>query len=227
MRNIFKIEVKNDWIVKGRQFEGVRKIQNISSNFNLTSNETYEEILLLDMTKSVFGLPPNFDALEAIAKRALLPITFGGGIRTLSDALKAFDLGASRIYLNTILFDNIDVIDKIQSIVGAQAITVGCEYRLVNDKRVCFSQRGNEPSNLSVKERAIQLSKLGIGEVICTSIDRDGLGIGFDYGIDNDISEIPVPVILCGGGRDTDKMNIHSNCTYQGICFSSIYLDTL
>ena len=90
MRKICKLEVKNDFVVKGVHFEGVKKISTISSAIKKATSKGAEEIFLVDNTKSLFGLEPNYKMLLEAAKVSSLPITFGGGIQSLEHAMKAY-----------------------------------------------------------------------------------------------------------------------------------------
>ena len=150
MRLIAKIEVKNDSVVKGLQFEGVRKICPPLDALQRLKDKGCEEIFMVDNTKSVFGLDPNFEMLELLASKATLPITFGGGIASLDHVLKAFELGASRIYLNSATFEQSNLVKQVSDVCGKQAITGGVEYRNHTDGRICFGSAGRELSLIHI-----------------------------------------------------------------------------
>ena len=199
-RRIIKIEVKNMMVVKGVQFDGVKKIMPISQISEFTDSN-FHEIFLVDNTRSLFGLPPNFDALEALARTTSLPILFGGGISTLDHALTAFALGASRLYINTALESSPTLPSQISNICGRQALCGGIEYR--NDFQYsfqCFSEAGREPLDRTVIDRIKQLQHL-VSEFIVTSITLDGTGNGVDCDVLNVLknSDIESVITLCGG----------------------------
>lgn len=225
MRLICRIEVKNDWVVKGFQYEGVRKIKQLEESFSIPRFNGIEEIFLVDLTRSIFGLPPNFLALEKIAHNCLLPITFGGGINTLEDALRAIELGASKVYINTAATGGSSLISKISSVMGQQAIVAGCEYRTVNNRRVCYSESGREPLGETLSERIKEVINLGAGEVLVSSIDLDGTKKGLDLGVLDDLVQIEKPVILSGGGTSEDLKNRDNFTGCEGVCFSSVFIE--
>ena len=103
IRKICKIEIKNEFVVKGIQLEGVKKISTIENAIKKATLLGAEEIFLVDNTRSLFNLDPNFNLLEKAAKVSRLPITFGGGIRSLQDAMRSYEIGASRVYINSAL----------------------------------------------------------------------------------------------------------------------------
>ncbi len=129
LRKICKIEIKNDHVVKGVQFEGVKKICSISDAIKKATIKGAEEIFLIDNTKSLFGLEPNYKMLNKAAKLSTLPITFGGGIKSLRDAMKAYSIGASRVYINTALAKNHQLAEEIAFRCGRQSLSGGIEYR--------------------------------------------------------------------------------------------------
>jgi imidazole glycerol phosphate synthase subunit HisF len=220
-RTILRLDIKNDWIVKGRQFEGVQKVFRIDNDFQLPKVVGIEELFLLDTTRSFFGLPPNFLALERIARKTLLPITFGGGICSIDHVLEAFDRGASRVYLNSAVTRQPNLIKDLVQTVGAQAIVGGCEYRNRSGIRECYIDSGREPLSETLTQRAKSLLECGVGEVICCSIGQDGLQTGFDTCAASEM-KLPIPVILSGGGNEHDftfRNSLHSAA--DGYCFSS------
>ena len=146
LRKICKIEIKNENVVKGIYFEGVKKICSISEAINKATFKGAEEIFLVDNTKSLFGLEPNYEMLYQAAKESTLPITFGGGIKSIDDAMKAYSIGASRVYINSALATNHKLAIEIASKCGRQSLSGGIEYRSDgNIKNECFAESGREP----------------------------------------------------------------------------------
>ena len=199
-RRVIKIEVKNMMVVKGVQFDGVKKILPISEVSQFV-DQHFHEIFLVDNTRTLFGLPPNFAALESLARSTSLPILFGGGISTLDHVMAAFELGASRIYINSALASHPSLLEKVSNICGRQAICGGIEYR--NDFTYsfqCFSEAGREPLDISVYQRICDLQHL-VSEFIITSITLDGTCQGIDYDLINHLHQLQIESVLtiCGG----------------------------
>ena len=170
LRKICKIEIKNDHVVKGFQFEGVKKISSISEAIKKATIKGAEEIFLIDNTKSLFGLTPNYKMLQEAAKLSTLPITFGGGIKSLEDAMQAYSIGASRVYINTALANNHKLAMEIAFRCGRQSLSGGIEYRsdgIINNE--CFAESGREPLKVSANQR-INIESEYVGEFILSSI---------------------------------------------------------
>ena len=199
LRRICKIEIKNDYVVKGIQFEGVKKICSIEEAIQKATQKEAEEIFLVDNTRSLFGLEPNFEMLLKAAKVSTLPITFGGGIKSLDDAMKAYSIGASRVYINTALAKNHKLAMEIAFRCGRQSLSGGIEYRSdVTIENECFTESGREPLKISANER-ISLESNYVGEFILTSISQDGTMSGPDLEILDSVIVQNIPLIICGG----------------------------
>ena len=229
LRKICKIEVKNNFVVKGIQLEGVRKISNIEEAIHKATDKGAEEIFLVDNTRSLFNLEPNYKALENAARISNLPITFGGGIRSLDDAMKSYEIGASRVYINSALAKNHNLAREIASKCGKQSLSGGVEYRSDSIfKNECFSESGREPLGRNVNERIKNESPF-VSEFILTSITRDGTMDGPDLEILEAIKNNLIPIVICGGikiDRDIKKMNeyfLSHNC-FSGYASSSAIL---
>lgn len=229
MRKIFKIEVKNDYVVKGVQLEGVKKICRVEEAIKKAEVLGAEEIFLVDNTKSLFGLTPNFKMLNQAARFSRLPITFGGGIKTLEEALMAYSIGASRVYINTALANNHELAIKIAYKCGRQSVSGGIEYRTDSGiKSECYVESGREPIGKSVAER-VAIEADYVGEFIITSITRDGTNSGPDLEILETINRKDIPIVICGGiNHKTDAEKIQekslSEVNLSGFASSSSYL---
>ncbi len=224
MRLIAKIEVKNDNVVKGLQFEGVRKICSPLDALDRLRSSGCEEIFMVDNTKSVFGLDPNFAMLELLASEATLPITFGGGLASVEHVLTAFELGASRVYLNSQTFEQPNLVRDISNICGKQAITGGVEYRVHTEGRRCFGAAGREATKHFLRSRLDMLVDQGVGEIIVSSIDKDGSKEGLDWDVCEEFYDIPVPVLLAGGGSSQEFDQYQNYQGVEGLVFSSVVL---
>lgn len=229
LRKICKIEIKNENVVKGIQFEGVKKLSSINDAIKTATSKGAEEIFLIDNTKSLFGLEPNFSMLLKAAQISTLPITFGGGIKSLEHAMKSYSIGAARVYINTALAENHKLAKEIAFRCGRQSLSGGIEYRSdVAIKNECFTESGREPLKVSVNER-INLESNYVGEFILSSITNDGTMKGPDLEIIDSIEIKNIPLIICGGidiERDEKIMfNKAEKCqNFSGYASSSDFL---
>jgi imidazole glycerol-phosphate synthase subunit HisF len=225
VRKIFKIDIKNDHVVKGRQLEGVRKIlklQNLRDHF---PNLDATEILLVDYTKSNFGLEPNYEAVELVASQFNLPITYGGGIFSIEQIRRLASVGASRFYLNSMLYRHNarELMDQFCAEVGRQSIVVGIEYRLVGSTRVPYFNAGRDIFNKDFNRHLNFVLDIDVGELIFTCINNDGMKTGLDHSIINQLSHIKkIPKIIAGGATDFDY-----DVQFDGCAISTLYLESI
>ena len=213
MRNIFKIEVKNNFVVKGISLEGVKRICEVTEIGKKTISSSFNEIFIIDYTRSNFGLEPNFKAVKQISNIYNLPITYGGGIQNAAHVYELARSGASRFYINSAFRDPeaIGIIEGIASVVGRQALILGLEVRHFLNSVTCYNSSGREVCALGVEERIKLVEKGLFGEVILTDIENDGTGAGFNFSILDSIPRsITVPKLICGGINGIDKNSLEA-----------------
>src|SRR5579875_2511760 len=164
-------------------FKNARYVGDPINTVKIFNEKEADELLLLDFTASVQKRGPDFAKIAEIAGEAFMPMAYGGGIRNLDDAKKVFDSGFEKIVLNTILFDDIKLIEKIAAIYGAQAV-VGCmdvKKNMFGKYRV-YAYSGTKKTGYEPVDWAKQIQNGGAGEIILNNIDKDGTweGYGFD-----------------------------------------------
>jgi len=165
-----------------------------------------DELLLLDYKASVENRPPDYIKIKEIAEEAFMPMAYGGGIKNADDAKKVFDCGFEKIVLNSILFQNISLIEQIANIYGAQSV-VGCIDVKKNlfGKYHVYSHSGTKNTGKDPLKWAKEIELKGVGEIILNSIDNDGTWNGYLFDLIKDIShKIDVPMIACGGAGSED-----------------------
>lgn len=210
-------------MVKGRQLEGVRKIFELEDLFKNFDDLNCTELLVVDYTKSNFGLEPNYEAVSIIAKQFNLPITYGGGIASLDHIEKLAKAGASRFYVNSILSNEKfkyllkDFCDEV----GMQSIVVGVEYRIKNNILVPYYNAGRDIFPRDFNEHLSYVLDHDIGEVIFTCINNDGMKVGFDKNISLYLKQINhIPKVVSGGGLSHDFIY-----EVDGTALSTFYID--
>jgi imidazole glycerol-phosphate synthase subunit HisF len=222
VRKILKLDVKNNNLVKGRQLEGVRRYVPLEDLNKYFPEECFDEIVIMDYTKSNFGLEPNYKAVEDISFQYNLPITYGGGIKTIDHVFVLSDCGASRYYLNSIFSDNNaqDVIYEMHSSIGSQSIVLGMEYRTLNNNITCYYNAGRDMFHDGFEDHLSRLLSLPLGEIMLTNISRDGMLSGLDCAIINRVDS-HIPVILSGGFDGS----IPKVCNMSGFAASSYHIN--
>jgi cyclase len=203
LRVIARIDVKNEFVIKGIHLEGLRKI----GDPNILAKKYYDggidEIIFMDAVASLYGRNNLFSIIEKACEEVFIPITIGGGIRIISDIEKALKAGADKIALNTQAIKTPNFIKEISRIYGSQCVIGSIEAKRKGKTWEAYVENGREETGVDVIEWAQRLEELGAGEIMLTSIDQEGTKKGFDVELIKNISSrVSIPVIASGGAGE-------------------------
>ena len=199
-RIIACLDVRNGQVVKGINFEGLRNAGDPAELAERYNQEGIDEVVILDVTATLEGRRALAATVSTVAKRIFIPLTVGGGIRSEDDAAAAIDAGAEKVSLNTAALSDPSLITKLASRYGSQAAIVAIDAKWVGGKAVVYARSGQAGTEREAVEWAKEAADRGAGEILLTSIDRDGTKTGFDCELTAAISRaIPIPVIASGG----------------------------
>ncbi len=206
IRIIPKLEIKNEFLIKGLQFEGLAKLGNPIEFAKKYYADGADQIYIQDIVASLYSRDNLFEVVNEISKNIFIPITVGGGIKDINDIKNLLKSGADRISVNTKAINNPDFIGKINNIFGNQFLTISIEVRNIDGYFYCMMNHGRDNSNFQLKDWLEILDKFNIGEVMITSIDNDGSCNGFDRNLINEIKKFNYNFpIVYGGGLNSEK----------------------
>lgn len=199
-RIIACLDVRNGQVVKGVNFEGLRNAGDPAELAERYNEEGIDEVVILDVTATLEGRRALAATVSAVAKRIFIPLTVGGGIRTEDDATAAIDAGAEKVSLNTAALDDPDLITRLASRYGGQAVVVAIDAKWVEGRALVYARSGQAGTQREAVEWAAEAANRGAGEILLTSIDRDGTKAGFDCDLTAAVSTaVGIPVIASGG----------------------------
>jgi cyclase len=159
-----------------------------------------DELTFLDITASSDNRGLIFDIIENVAKQIFIPMTVGGGVRTCEDVRNLLNAGADKVGINTAAIKNPDLVAEAASRFGSQAIVVAIDAKKVDDHWEVFTHGGRNPTGINALDWAKKMVKFGAGELLITSMDKDGTKTGFDNILNKLISKsVQVPLIASGG----------------------------
>jgi len=199
------LDVDNGRVVKGVQFVDIRDAGDPVEVARRYDSEGADEITFLDITASSDDRETIVHVVEEVANEVFIPLTVGGGIRTLDDVRRMLNAGADKVAINTAAVFNPEFVREASSSVGSQCIVVAIDAKKVSGEGEplrweIFTHGGRKPTGLDAIEWAKKMVDYGAGEILLTSMDRDGTKIGFDLPLTRAISEaVSVPVIASGG----------------------------
>ena len=199
-RIIACLDVRNGQVVKGVNFEGLRNAGDPAELAERYNEEGIDEVVILDVTATLEGRRAMAATVSSVAKRIFIPLTVGGGIRSEDDAAAAIDAGAEKVSLNTAALSDPSLITKLASKYGSQAAIVAIDAKWVDGRAMVYARSGQAGTEREAVEWAKEAADRGAGEILLTSIDRDGTKSGFDCELTAAVSRaVPIPVIASGG----------------------------
>jgi cyclase len=162
-----------------------------------------DEIIVLNATKKDKDIVEFSNTLKRIVEDVFIPVSAGGGVKSIKDAELLFNSGADKIVLNSILFNDINLVHKLIEKFGSQSIVASVDY--INNE--VFINNGIKKINRCLKDYIEDITSLGIGEIYLNSIDRDGTGFGYDFETINDVAKyIKTPLIIAGGAGNSQHL---------------------
>jgi cyclase len=204
-RIIACLDVRAGQVVKGVNFEGLRSAGDPAELARRYNAEGIDELVILDITATIEARRALADTIGAVARELFIPLAVGGGIRTEDDAAAAVEAGADKVSLNTAAIANPDLIAVLAQRYGSQAVVVAIDAKREGDRFAVFARSGQSPTGRDAVEWAREAEARGAGEILLTSIDRDGTKRGFDCELTRAVSaSVSIPVIASGGAGTLD-----------------------
>ena len=194
------LDVTNGRVVKGINFVELQDAGNPVEIAKKYNEQGADELTFLDITASSDNRGLIFDIIENVAKQIFIPMTVGGGVRSCEDIRNLLNAGADKVGINTSAIINPDLVAEAASRFGSQAIVVAIDAKKVDDHWEVFTHGGRKSTGIDAVDWAKKTVKLGAGELLITSMDRDGTKTGFDNVLNRLISDsVQVPIIASGG----------------------------
>ncbi|MBM3771827.1 MAG: imidazole glycerol phosphate synthase subunit HisF [Acidimicrobiia bacterium] len=204
-RIIACLDVRNGQVVKGINFEGLRNAGDPAELARRYNRELIDELVILDVTATIETRRAMADTIRAVAHEVFIPLAVGGGIRTEDDAAAAVEAGADKVSLNTAAIANPPLITTLANRYGSQAVIVAIDAKRSDDHYAVYVRSGSAAAECDAVEWAREAEARGAGEILLTSIDRDGTKAGFDCQMTAAVSRaVSIPVIASGGAGGLD-----------------------
>lgn len=199
-RIIACLDVDGGRVVKGVRFQGLRDAGDPAELAAAHADSGADEIVLLDITATSQNRRTLLDAVRRSAHELFVPLTVGGGIRTLEDAAAIVGAGADKVTINSAAVDRPELITQIAFRFGSQAVIVSIDAHRANGRFEVYVNGGRIPTGLDAVEWASEAASRGAGEILLTSIDRDGTRAGFDCELTSAVAaQVQIPLIASGG----------------------------
>lgn len=224
-RIIARLDVKGSDLVKTIQLEGLRKLGSPEVFAKKYYKDGIDEILYMDTVASLYGRNHLSEIIKRTVKNVFVPITVGGGIRSVKDAISLLKSGADKIAINTAAVKNPNLINEIVYELGNQCCVLSVEAKKIqNNFWEVYIENGRQPTGISVQDWVLEISDRGVGEILLTSIDNEGTKKGFDYDLIKIVANsINIPVIASGGMGDLNHIQkLCENVNIDGIAMANV-----
>ncbi|MDD5306762.1 MAG: HisA/HisF-related TIM barrel protein [Deltaproteobacteria bacterium] len=192
---------KDETLVKGISFDSWRRVGTLLPAIRVYNLRQVDELVLLDITATSQGRQPDLDAVAEISGECFVPLTVGGGVDSLEDIRNLLRVGADKVAINSAAYEKPDLLEIASGRFGAQCVVVSIDARRRTDgTHECYSHSGTRPTGRLIENWAREAERRGAGEILLTSIDRDGTMQGYDLELIRKVTTaVRIPVIASGG----------------------------
>ena len=199
-RIIACLDVRDGSVVKGINFEGLRRAGDPAALAERYNAEGIDELVILDVTATIEGRRALEETIRDVSSRLFIPLAVGGGIRSEADAAAAIDAGADKVSLNSAALADPALVTTLATRYGSQAVVVAIDAKQNGERFDVYARSGKVAADRDAVEWAVEAESRGAGEILLTSIDRDGTRAGFDCPLTAAVSSaVSIPVIASGG----------------------------
>jgi len=208
IRIIPKLDIKGPNLVKGIHLEGLRVLGKPEAFSRFYYEQGADELIYMDAVASLYGRNSLLDIVTRTAKEVLIPLCVGGGLRSVEDIRTVLRAGADKVSLNTAALARPEFIREAARAFGSSTIVVSIEaIRQPTGAYHCYTNCGRDQTGVDAFEWAVRAAELGAGELLVTSVDREGTGKGYDLELTRRIAtSVSIPVIACGGAGNVDHV---------------------
>ena len=224
-RLVARLDVKGSHLIKAIQLEGLRKVGSPAVFAKKYYGAGIDELLIMDVVASLYRRDHLLEVLRSVSREVFVPITVGGGVRTISDFEILLQNGADKVAINSAALENPNLLSECARRFGSQAVVLSVEAKkLLDGEWEALFNCGREKSGRKVREWVSQAVKLGVGEILVTSVDCEGTRSGFDCELMRMVtSEVHVPVIASGGmGSVQHLLDLGSTSDLSGVAMADV-----
>ncbi|MEE9443820.1 MAG: imidazole glycerol phosphate synthase cyclase subunit [candidate division Zixibacteria bacterium] len=195
-------------LVKGKGFDSWRRFGGVMQAVKVYNMREVDELVFVDVTATDQGREPDYEIIDEIADECFMPLTVGGGIKSVEHVRQLLIVGADKIAINSEIVENPELIRQVARKFGSQCMVASIDFRCHdNGKYEVFTESGTKPTGLDPVEWAKTVEEYEAGEILLTSVERDGTMIGYDVEITRKVTDaVSIPVIASGGAGEYEHM---------------------
>ena len=219
-----RLDIKDEYLVKGIQLEGLRKLGSPDEFARRYYGEGIDELIYMDIVASLYNRNSLGEIVRRTTNEVFIPITVGGGLRSVEDVHRILSLGADKSAINTAAIKDPSLISKVARSFGSQCMVLSVEAKKSRGGDYeCYYDNGREHSGREVTQWVREAVSLGAGEILLTSVDCEGMGRGMDLELIKSVCEVvDVPVICSGGAASADDIAAAASCGASAVAAASM-----
>lgn len=218
--------VNNSGLYKSKKFKSLQYVGDPINTVKIFNDKEVDEICILDISATTQKKGPNFSLINNVASEAFMPLSYGGGISTLEHVDIIFRNGVEKVIINSEFINNPNLVTQIANKYGSQSVVISIDYKKnIFGKNVVYTNCGKQKTKFSPKEYAKMAEEYGAGEILLNSIDRDGMYLGYDLELLNQVSnKINIPIIICGGASNVSDFSAAINSGASAVSAGSMFV---
>jgi len=195
-------------LVKGVGFDSWRRVGGLMQAVKVYNMRGVDELVFLDITATAEGRHPDFDLVDDFADECFMPLTIGGGVKSIDDVKNLLRVGADKVAINSAAIETPEIVTEVARRFGSQCVVASVDYRTHEDgTREVYTHAGTKPTGIDPVAHAVEMQRLGAGEILLTPIERDGSMTGYDLPVLAAVAAaVSVPVIASGGAGTYEDM---------------------
>jgi cyclase len=217
---------KDVGLIKGVRFDSWRRVGSAMQAVKVYNMREVDELVFLDITATKEARPPDYDTIDELADECFMPMAVGGGIRNIEDVRHLLQVGADKVVVNTAAVEIPELVSQIAGKFGSQCVVISIDAKQsASGDHEVYTHSGSLPTGIHPVDLAKKAERLGAGEILITSIDRDGTLSGYDIELTKKVSEaVSIPVIASGGaGSYADMAAVLKQARVSAIAAASIF----
>lgn len=217
--------LKDRGIYKGIKFRNHKYVGDPINIVKIFNDKEVDEIIVFDIEATIKNKPINYEYLKDVVSEAFMPVSYGGGIKTVDEVRQLFSIGIEKVVLNTQAFENPRLISDLADRFGSQSVVVSLDVKKSLFGARIYVAAASKRTRFSLEEAAISVERLGAGEIVINDIDRDGTFSGYNLDYVRQVARVvTIPIIICGGAKDVHDFKRAKDAGAQACAAASMFV---
>lgn len=218
------LNLKDNALIKTKQFQEKIYLGDALNTVRVLNDLDVDELIILDIYCSKNKNKLNYPLIEKIASECFMPLTYGGGLKNIEEVKTLFSIGIEKMSFNSLIFENFDIFSKVCEKYGAQSVIASLDVKMQGGTHNIYCNNGTKKLDFSLKYIIEKLNNLGVGEILITDIEKEGMRCGYNFDLIKEVSSMTnLPIIINGGADSYDDFKKAFTYGATGLAASSLF----